>query len=149
MAKVFQIEKANPNYKGHVIEDVEIRIHKSIDFDKEEDPTDIFYHDAEELFDALRVLPGGTFDRLLILMLQKTASSFVVPHSFHDEKPPSSMLALLEKAYPIIEEEAERRERVKDLSRIADPYWTEMGELRDAISAEIDKAYGKGVKQDG
>lgn len=86
MARIVQIEKADPTYKGHAIEDVEIRIHKSINFDEQEDPTDIFYHDAEELFDALRVLPGGTFDRLLILMLRKTASSFIVPHNFHDEK---------------------------------------------------------------
>lgn len=145
MAKVFQIEKANPNYKGHVIEDVEIRIHKSIDFDKEEDPTDIFYHDAEELFDALRVLPGGTFDRLLMLMLRKTASSFVVPHNFHDEKPKSSMLALLEKILPMIQAEDVRRSAGKSSAVLPDePYWTEAGELANEIQAEIDRAKGKG-----
>jgi hypothetical protein len=45
-----------------------------------------FKIDAWKIFDGLRSLPGGTFDQLLILMLQKSASSFVVPHSFHDEK---------------------------------------------------------------
>jgi hypothetical protein len=52
-----------------------------------------------------------------------------------------SMLALLEKAYPIIEEEAERR--THSYSPKKDRYWVEMIELRDAISAEIDRARGK------
>lgn len=42
----------------------------------------IFKADAEKVFDALRSLPGGTFDQLLILMLQHTASSFIVAHDF-------------------------------------------------------------------
>jgi len=45
-----------------------------------------FKIDAWKIFNGLRSLPGGTFDQLLILMLQKAASSFVVPHNFHDEK---------------------------------------------------------------
>lgn len=105
-----------------------------------------FRIDAWKIFNALRSLPGGTFDQLLILMLQKTASSFVVPHDFHDEKPKSSMLSLLEKAYPIVEEEAERRNMAmqgdSDKSYPAGEYWTEMRELADEISAEIDKAKG-------
>jgi hypothetical protein len=58
-----------------------------------------------------------------------------------------SMLALLEKAYPIIEEEAERRDMAMhgDSDRIytAGDYWSEMHELADEISAEIDRARGK------
>jgi hypothetical protein len=42
----------------------------------------IFKNDAEIIFNALRSLPGGTFDQLLILMLQRTASSFIVAHNF-------------------------------------------------------------------
>lgn len=41
-----------------------------------------FKEDAELLFYGLRSLPGGTFDQLLILMLQHTASSFIVAHDF-------------------------------------------------------------------
>jgi hypothetical protein len=60
-----------------------------------------------------------------------------------------SMLALLEKAYPIIEEEAERRSFSYCPEKDDDnPYWIEMAELRDALSAEIDRAYGKEVKSD-
>ena len=67
-----------------------------------------------------------------------------------------SMLALLEKALPIIEEEAERRDFVKPspeyLANASDnerQYLNEMRELADAISAEIDKAYGREGKSDG
>lgn len=56
-----------------------------------------------------------------------------------------SMLALLEKAFPIIEEEAERRECVAHMSRIDDPYWTEMRQLANTIQAEIAKAKGDTV----
>lgn len=57
-----------------------------------------------------------------------------------------SMLALLEKAYPIIEEEAERRDNAYRGAEFSPgSYWREMAELRDAISAEIDRARGKGV----
>ncbi len=55
-----------------------------------------------------------------------------------------SMLTLLEKALPIIEEEAERRERASWTDTEGD-YWSEMRELANEISAEIDKAKGKGV----
>jgi hypothetical protein len=81
MARIVQIEKADPTYKGHQIEDIEIKIHKSIFFDQMADPTEIFKADAEELFKALRhALPGGTFDRLLVLMLQDTATQFIISH---------------------------------------------------------------------
>ena len=55
-----------------------------------------------------------------------------------------SMLALLEKALPIIEEEAERRGSVSpDQSAKAYSYWSEMRELSHEIAVEIDKAYGR------
>lgn len=61
-----------------------------------------------------------------------------------------SMLQLLEKALPIIEEEAERRRSVHpDQFAKAYSYWSEMAELQDDISAEIDKAYGREGKSDG
>lgn len=58
-----------------------------------------------------------------------------------------SMLALLEKGLPLIETEADRRDSAMSNYEVigTDPYWTEMRVLADAISAEIDKAYGKGV----
>lgn len=109
--------------------------------------TEGFKEDAERVFLALRSLPGGTFDQLLILMLKKTASSFIVPHDFHDEeKPKSSMLALLEKALPIIENEAGLREFSMSQhgeDKCVTPYWSEMRDLANEISAEIDKAHGR------
>lgn len=54
-----------------------------------------------------------------------------------------SMLALLEKALPIIEEEAERRSFSYSPKQETDSYWSEMRDLADEISAEIDKAYGR------
>lgn len=45
-----------------------------------------FKIDAWKIFNALRSLPGGTFDQLLILMLQASASSFVVPHNFRERE---------------------------------------------------------------
>ena len=55
-----------------------------------------------------------------------------------------SMLALLEKALPIIEEEAERRDQacISDVPSVQ-PYWSEMRDLTNEISAEIDQAYGR------
>jgi hypothetical protein len=40
----------------------------------------IFQSDAEAIENALHMaLPGGTYDRLLVLMLQRKASHFIVP----------------------------------------------------------------------
>lgn len=55
-----------------------------------------------------------------------------------------NMLTLLEKALPIIEEEAERRDAAPNKERI-EGYYSEMRDLADEISAEIDKAKGNGV----
>lgn len=64
-----------------------------------------------------------------------------------------SMLALLEKAYPIIEEEAQRRDFVKperhgdspQLTEAEYSYYAEMRELANEIQAEITKAKGDSV----
>lgn len=59
-----------------------------------------------------------------------------------------SMLALLEKALPIIENEAGLREYSMSQhgeDKCVTPYWSEMADLANEISAEIDKARGKGV----
>jgi len=55
-----------------------------------------------------------------------------------------SMFALFEKALPIIQKEAHRRDSalVSDGRR----YWDEMRELANEISAEIDRARGKGAE---
>jgi hypothetical protein len=58
-----------------------------------------------------------------------------------------SMLILLEKAYPIIEEEAERREAAPG-GHFIGGYYTEMRELANEIQAEIDRARGKEDKTD-
>ena len=81
MAQIIQIEKAAITYRNQVIEDIEIKIHQSVDLDKCEDVDAVYKADAKALFEALRgAIPGGTFDQLLILMLQATASRFIVPH---------------------------------------------------------------------
>ena len=55
-----------------------------------------------------------------------------------------SMLALLEKALPIIDDEAERREMAPHQAR-HESYWTEMRDLANEISTEIDRARGRGA----
>lgn len=55
-----------------------------------------------------------------------------------------SMLALLEKALPIIDAEAEDREAANH-DESSFKYSSEMRDLANEISAEIDKAKGKGV----
>jgi hypothetical protein len=57
-----------------------------------------------------------------------------------------SMLALLEKAYPIIEEEAARRGIMEYAKDDAGDYFTEMRDLANEVQAEIKKARGKEVK---
>lgn len=57
------------------------------------------------------------------------------------------MLALLEKALPIIRAEADRRDAAP--VKVAHGYWTEMDNLANEISAEIDRAYGREVKSNG
>lgn len=56
-----------------------------------------------------------------------------------------SMLALLEKALPIIQAEAGRRSFAYAPDKDTDSYWREMRDLANEISAEIDRARGKGV----
>ncbi len=47
----------------------------------------IFQHDAEVIENALHMaLPGGTYDRLLALMLQQKASHFRVPWAIPKEE---------------------------------------------------------------
>jgi len=58
-----------------------------------------------------------------------------------------SMLALLEKALPIIDREAYARDDALQQSGLNSEdsvYWTEMRALADEISAEIDRAKGRG-----
>lgn len=90
MAKDIIVRGAQPNTKDQKIDTVYIEITGhfpySIKAEELEKTREGFKEDAQKLFDALRSLPGGTFDQLLILMLRKTASSFVVPHDFHDEQ---------------------------------------------------------------
>ena len=59
----------------------------------------------------------------------------------------TSMLALLEKALPLIENEAERREQAQADALVDGPYYTEMRTLADAIEDEIAKARGKQINQ--
>lgn len=143
MAKHITVRAAQPNTRDQEIEPVYLTITECFPYSLSEDEINKtregFKEDAERLFIALRSLPGGTFDQLLILMLQKAASSFIVPHNFHDEKEVPSMLALLEKALPMIQCEASNREATLDYSL----YSVELRNLANEIKTEIDKAYGR------
>lgn len=68
------------------------------------------------------------------LCFENKANAYLLARSW-------SMLALLEKALPMIQCEASNREAACDNSR----YAIELRDLANEISAEIDKAYGKGV----
>lgn len=74
-----QVHKAQPNFKGHVVPDVQITL--SGEFPALQPPgeaTRQFEEDARALLEALKHLPGGTFTQLLSLMLTERASHFVV-----------------------------------------------------------------------
>lgn len=90
MAKDIIVRGAQPDTKDQKIETVYIEIAGHFPYSIKDEELDQvregFKEDAKKLFDALRSLPGGTFDQLLILMLQRTATSFIVAHNFHDEK---------------------------------------------------------------
>jgi len=79
MTKKLVIEKAGNTPGRPPVEDVFISIHNSGAF--EETPISSAYicqSDAEDLCEALRSsLPQGTFDRLLALMLQTCAGTFI------------------------------------------------------------------------
>jgi hypothetical protein len=83
--KRVEVKGAAPRSKGDVIEPVEIAISGYWPFSSKDELSFVdarFEADAQMLFDALRqTLPGGTFDRLLVLMLKDTASHFIVAHS--------------------------------------------------------------------
>lgn len=62
------------------VPDVTIHIADAIERDQSLDGLHSqFRADAATLFEALRSLPGGTLDQLLVLLLQHKASHFVVP----------------------------------------------------------------------
>jgi hypothetical protein len=81
--KKVEVRAAQP-IGTQVIVPVQITISGYIKTDLKADLSKVrgeFEKDAQLLFDALRdTLPGGTFDRLLGLMLAEKASHFVVRH---------------------------------------------------------------------
>lgn len=146
------IRGAAPRWKDEVIEPVEIGIsghHPDPTYDDLAQWREKYAADARALFDALHgVLPGATFDRLLILMLQQTASQFIVSHKSLEPKEreaESSAIALLELALPMIEAEADRRSAAMGGDGVVepDPYWTEMRVLADQIEITLAKVRGE------
>lgn len=95
MAKHITVRAAQPDTKNQEIEPVYLTITGCFPFSLNDEEIALiregFREDAERLFIALRSLPGGTFNRLLILMLQKSASSLIVPLNFHDEEKPDTV----------------------------------------------------------
>ena len=82
MAKHITVRAAQPDTRDQEIESVYVTITGyfpySVSDDILEETRQGFKEDAERLFIALRHLPRGTFDELLVLMLQDTASSLIV-----------------------------------------------------------------------
>lgn len=82
MAKHITVKAAQPNTRDQEIEPVYLTITGcfpySLSNDDLSETREGFKEDAERLFIALRSLPRGTFDQLLVLMLQDTASSLIV-----------------------------------------------------------------------
>jgi hypothetical protein len=82
MAKHITVRAAQPDTRHQEIEPVYLTI--TGHFPYSTNKADLyatkegFKEDAERVFIALKALPGGTFDQLLILMLQATASSLIV-----------------------------------------------------------------------
>jgi hypothetical protein len=82
MAKHITVRAAQPDTRHQEIEPVYLTI--TGHFPYSTNKADLyatkegFKEDAERVFIALKALPGGTFDQLLILMLQAAASSFIV-----------------------------------------------------------------------
>jgi hypothetical protein len=79
MTKKVVVEKAGNTPGRPPVEDVLISIHSSGIFEETDFPTRaVFQSDAEDLCEALcNSLPQGTFDRLLALMLQTCAGTFI------------------------------------------------------------------------
>lgn len=82
MTKYISVRAAQPDTRDQKVEPVYITITDcfpySIEAEELERTREGFKEDAERLLIGLRSLPGGTFDQLLILMLQDTASSLIV-----------------------------------------------------------------------
>ena len=76
-----EISKAQPIGDDHAPSLI-IRIEEPLKTQDSIQAADItFYNEAWKLGRALeRSLPGGTFDRLLVYLLQRKASQFIVPH---------------------------------------------------------------------
>ncbi len=159
IGKYFVVRGAQPHTKEQEPERVYITINgcfpHSLDDEAVAQLRQGFKEDAEKLFEALMCLPGGTFCQLLVLMLQEKASQFIVSHKptaeYQKMERASPMLALLEKALPIIEVEANVRDNALSHKGESDQnvYWTEMRSLANEIAQEIDRARGKEVKING
>lgn len=82
--KRVEVKGAAPRYKGDITEPVEIVIRGHWEYSRKDELSTVdarLQADAQILFDALRkTLPGGTFDRLLVMMLKDAASHFIVAH---------------------------------------------------------------------
>jgi len=79
--KAITIHKAQPIADDHA-PNLVITIDTPIERQETLEQADLeYYNEAWELGRALeRSLPGGTFDRLLIYLLERKASHFIVPH---------------------------------------------------------------------
>ena len=75
------VHKAQPIGDG-VVQDKTIILSASIPHCEMAEADSIMELDADKLHQALYyTLPGGTYDRLLCLMLKKKSSHFIVPHA--------------------------------------------------------------------
>jgi hypothetical protein len=150
MAKHIIIKGAQPDTKDQEREPVYLTITGHFPYAvKAEDFIETrqgFKEDAERVFIALKALPGGTFDQLLVLMLQDTASSLIVATDpamseleHYQRKAASDLYEACKEAY--------RLETIKGLDpTLRNAMKRELQrKLRDALA----KARGESEGQDG
>lgn len=92
MAKMIVVSKANPVH-GNEIEPVVIEVSNKLpQFARSEDVAAWFLGDAQLIENALhQSLPGGTYDRLLGLFVQRKASQLVVAYPELERTKPATV----------------------------------------------------------
>lgn len=81
--KTFYLHKAQPVIRDVDSESATLHFHDEIKSSPDVDTMrELFHHEAEIIEKTLRdALPGGTYDQLVGLMLQRKASHFIVSHN--------------------------------------------------------------------
>jgi hypothetical protein len=152
MAKHITVRAAQPVTRDQEIESVYLTITGFFPYSVSDGAMENIRHgfkeDAAKVFEALRSLPGGTLDQLLILMLQAAVSSLIVasdpplsdaehrqrkaaPEMFHACETALNSLEYIENSHPNATGKAQRREAI------------------DSLRNSLAKARGESEREDG